>query len=310
MPVDIFHFLFALFLTGLVGFAIQRGGTCTVAAIDEIIRHGRIDRFAALMEASLWVMGGLLVFWTADIATQPLISWNITSATIVGAFLLGLGAVINGACMVGTISRIGNFEWIFFLTILGFFAGVSLFHGLELSVYLPAQKDREAFKLIPVWFAMLIVIGMVVRLYQHRKAIWGLRMATIIIAVVYLLLLLDYGPWAFTDLLTDLVNMKMDLELLPRLLLFIALLGGAFFGGLSNKTVQGNSDITFKGALKRFTGGALMGAGGIMIPGSHDSLILFYLPLLLPFAWVAFTVMIATIALSKYWIHHQMQAKA
>jgi|GEM_PF-3306899 hypothetical protein len=35
MPSNLFYFVIAFALAGLLGFAIQRGGTCTVAAIDE-----------------------------------------------------------------------------------------------------------------------------------------------------------------------------------------------------------------------------------------------------------------------------------
>jgi len=53
-----------------------------------------------------------------------------------------------------------------------------------------------------------------------------------------------------------------------------------------------------------------MGAGGLMVPGSHDSLVLFYLPLLLPFAFVAYTVMILTVAISKFWIYRRSRMDA
>ena len=45
----------------LMGFAIQRGATCTVAAVDEIITKRRATRLAAIIEASVWVVAGLLI---------------------------------------------------------------------------------------------------------------------------------------------------------------------------------------------------------------------------------------------------------
>ncbi len=44
-----------------MGFAIQRGATCTVAAVDELLRKRRAAAAAGLVEAALWVGGGLLV---------------------------------------------------------------------------------------------------------------------------------------------------------------------------------------------------------------------------------------------------------
>jgi hypothetical protein len=305
MPHDLFHLVIALGLAGLLGFAIQRGGVCTVAAIDEILVHRRTGRLLALLEAALWVLGGLLIFWSLRLTEQPLKSWDITWQTVVGAFLLGLGAVINGACVVGTVSRIGNFEWAFLFTLPGFLIGAMTFYGLSLDLYLPAHKSREAFALIPHWLIVLIVLGMLGRLYYYRKQIWHFRMATIIISLATLLLAIVYGPWAYSDLFIDLAKKNEVVDFLPRVLLFMALLGGAIWGGITKKTTEPISTINLQGITKRFIGGALMGVGSLMIPGSHDSLVLFYLPLLLPFAWLAYTVMILTIAVSKYWLHRQ-----
>lgn len=77
MSIDLFHLLIAFALAGLMGYAIQRGGTCTVVAIDEVLVHKRGHRFMALMEASLWVLGGLLIFWLLKMTIQPLVTWDI-----------------------------------------------------------------------------------------------------------------------------------------------------------------------------------------------------------------------------------------
>jgi toxin CptA len=310
MPSDIFYFLIAFALAGLLGFAIQRGGTCTVAAIDEIVIHRRGSRFFALLEAAVWVAGGLFIFWSLKLDQQPIISWDITWLTVLGAALLGLGAVINGACIVGTISRIGNLEWMFSFTLLGFLAGSMAFYGLHLDVYLPSSQTREAFRLIPPWLIGLIAAGMLARLFYLRKHLWHFRMATIVIAIAQLLLRLVYGPWAFSDFLIDLAKTNEVINFVPRLLLFMALLGGAIWGGFTKTSSRPMGGMHLQGMIQRLMGGALMGAGSLMVPGSHDSLVLFYLPLLLPFAFVTYTVMILTIAISKFWIYRQSRMDA
>jgi len=310
MPSNLFYFAIAFALAGLLGFAIQRGGTCTVAAIDEIVIHRRGSRFFALLEAAVWVAGGLFIFWSLKLDQQPIISWDITWLTVLGAALLGLGAVINGACMVGTISRIGNLEWMFGFTLLGFWVGSMAFYGLSLDVYLPSGKTREAFTLIPPWFILLIVTGMLARLFYLRKHLWHFRMATIIIAIAQLMLRLVYGPWAFSDFLIDLAKRNEVINFVPRLLLFMALLGGAIWGGFTKTSSRSIRGMHLQGIIQRLMGGALMGAGSLMVPGSHDSLVLFYLPLLLPFAFVAYTVMILTVAISKFWIYRRSRMDA
>ncbi len=61
-------FLASALCAGIMGFAIQRGATCTVAAVDEFVNKRRLRRLASMGEASLWVLGGLLIanawaFW-------------------------------------------------------------------------------------------------------------------------------------------------------------------------------------------------------------------------------------------------------
>jgi toxin CptA len=51
--------------------------------------------------------------------------------------------------------------------------------------------------------------------------------------------------------------------------------------------------------LQCFAGGLLMGWGSLLIPGGNDGLILLGLPLLWPYAWVAFGTMALSIALAR-----------
>ena len=53
--------LIALAAVALMGFANQRGSTCTVAAIDQIVLERRFDQLIALCQVSLWVGGGLVL---------------------------------------------------------------------------------------------------------------------------------------------------------------------------------------------------------------------------------------------------------
>ena len=42
-----FVYPFAVLAVGVMGFAIQRGATCTVAAVDEVVSKRRFRRLAA-----------------------------------------------------------------------------------------------------------------------------------------------------------------------------------------------------------------------------------------------------------------------
>ncbi len=97
------YFLIALGAVGLMGFANQRGGTCTVAAIEEIVAERRFGRLLALFEASLWVAGGLtLIAALGRLPVMP-VSYAVGFMTIAGGALFGLGAFVNRACAFGSL---------------------------------------------------------------------------------------------------------------------------------------------------------------------------------------------------------------
>src|SRR4051794_19068794 len=104
-------FALAAACVGLMGFAIQRGGTCAVAAIDELVNQRSASRLLALAEASVWVAGGLLLAQLAHALPQMPSAYAVGGLTVLGAALLGLGAWVNGACVFGAIARFGSGEW-------------------------------------------------------------------------------------------------------------------------------------------------------------------------------------------------------
>src|SRR5437667_1414825 len=94
-------FFVSVLCAGLMGFAIQRGATCTVAAVDEIVSKRRAQRLISMVEASLWVLGGLLIAEALHLLPRMPAGYALNWLTIVGGVLLGVGAYINGACVFG-----------------------------------------------------------------------------------------------------------------------------------------------------------------------------------------------------------------
>ena len=116
-------YLFAALAVGVMGFAIQRGATCTVAAVDEAVTKRSFRRLASIVEASLWVLGGLLIaqslHWLGTMPGGYAVGW----VTVLGGALLGLGAYVNRACVFGAIARLGSGEWAYVMTPVGFYVG-------------------------------------------------------------------------------------------------------------------------------------------------------------------------------------------
>src|SRR5438046_2170899 len=115
--------IISVLCAGLMGFAIQRGATCTVAAVDEFVSKRKLNRLISMLEASLWVVGGLLIAQALHLLPKMPAGYTVGWLTIVGAMLLGLGAFVNGACVFGAIARLGSGEWAYVLTPLGFYVG-------------------------------------------------------------------------------------------------------------------------------------------------------------------------------------------
>lgn len=302
-------FALALICATVMGFAIQRGGTCTVAAVEEWLTARRLSRLLAIVEASVWVSGGLLIArqFGAHFVLPP--AQALTVWTLVGAALLGLGALVNGACVFGAVARLGSGEWAYAATPVGFFAGcVSANAGFS---RVPPTLNSEWSSLLldaPAWLAWLFALFAVIRIALSLRPreghilgkavagrVWSPHAATIVIGIAYLSMLLLAGAWAYTDVLAELAR-GMAAGVSVRTLLAVALLLGAVLGG--GLGGQWRREAPAPIAIGRaFAGGVLMAWGSLLIPGSNDGLVLLGMPLLLLHAWVAFATMCVVIAL-------------
>ena len=297
----------------VMGFAIQRGATCTVAAVGELVTLRRGTRLLGLVEASAWVVAGLLLARALGIASTMPAGYPVGIATMVGGALLGFGAYVNRACVFGAIARLGSGEWAYVATPLGFFVGclsVSL-----LPIAAPVQGTHVSPVLAgPAWLVVLAAAFVVVRtgvglfagpagarssLREHaahtlRTRIWSPHAATCVIGVAFVVILLFSGAWAYTDVLAELAH-GMTSSLPARIGLLVALFAGALAGGVTAGRFHATR-ISAGALLRCLCGGVLMGWGSLLIPGSNDGLILVGMPLLLPHAWVAFATMCVVIA--------------
>ena len=92
-----------------------------------------------------------------------------------------------------------------------------------------------------------------------------------------------------------------------RLSLAACLLAGAIVGGWTAGRFR-PLRLDAASALRCLAGGALMGWGSLLIPGSNDGLILVGLPMLWPYAWAAFLTMCVSIGIAL-WIQARIAAR-
>lgn len=292
----------AAICAGLMGFAIQRGGTCLVAAIDEVVSKRRASRLVALGEASLLVAGGMVVAQLTGLLHMQPRAFDISGWTVLGGAIMGLGAYVAGSCVFGAIARIGNGEPAYLLVPLGFFLGCAAALRLGMS-NLPHPSAAKSLVLTQaVIFAgpLLLLAGW--RLWQvfgaaRRKQlaehVWSPHVATGMIGVTFVILLLVVGAWNYTDYLAEAAR-GMGTRQSDRGFLLLALFAGALIGGWTAGRIKGvTPSLTAIGRC--LIGGFMLGFGGSLVPGANDGLILLGLPLLLPHAWVALASMAAAI---------------
>ena len=289
----------ALLSAALMGLAIQRGATCMVAAVDEALSRRRFARGLALAEAAVWVGGLSALAQYAGLLDGAFAQFPLTSATLAGGMLLGLGAWINRACVFGSVARIGNGQLAWLTTPLGFFLGCLA------PIARPVPINAGGTLPFPAFFAAAFFLLLAWRLIQVARGgdflcgWWEPYRATLIIAVTFVVAMLTAGMWAYTDALDDLARSqaKVDPMLKLRSAMVVALFAGAVLGGRLAQTAVWERPRPAI-VLRCLGGGALMGMGAALVPGSNDGLILLGLPLLMPHALAAVAIMTATIALA------------
>jgi len=303
----------ALLCVGAMGYAIQRGGTCMVAAVDEVVNARRAHRLTAMLEASLWVAGGLALAELMHVAGSMPTGFASNAWTVLGGAVLGLGAWLNQACVFGAIARLGSGDWAYAATPLGFYAGCLSVQPLFARPAATALAQASPFTGSALVLAPLFIVYAAWRLWPVAMAlrapgrlrrlasqVWSPHAATVVIGASFVVTLLLAGNWAYTDVLADLARMHGAAakrpDVLP-LLLLAALYVGALLGGLTAGRWRSAWPLA-RQLLRCFAGGVLMGWGSLLIPGSNDGLILIGIPLLRPYAWLALASMFLVIALA------------
>ncbi|HLZ79303.1 MAG TPA: YeeE/YedE thiosulfate transporter family protein [Sphingomonas sp.] len=295
------YFLIALAAVGVMGFANQRGGTCTIAAIEEIVTDHRFGRLVAMFEASLWVAGGLTLL--AGLGRLPVmpVSYAVGVTTFAGGALFGIGAFVNRACAFGSVTRIGSGDWAYLATPAGIYLGAVVASSLPNPAPLAAPSFMAG---TPVWLAVGVAILLFARLCTHGWQIrrggraglshaWSPHLATTVIGIAFFVALEAAGPWTYTALLADLAHGATH-RTGAKLALNLTLLGGAILGGWTAGRLKLRLPERRR-LLRCLIGGTIMGGGARLIPGGNTSLVLLGLPLLRPYAWLGFASLCLTI---------------
>jgi toxin CptA len=294
-------FMIGLAAIGVWGYATQRGGACAVASIVEVVTERRLGRLLALVESSLVVAAGLVLLNRAGLLPAVPRGYSASAMTVAGGVVFGLGAFLNRSCAIGTIARIGSGQVAYVATLVGYFLGCLLMSRWFQPVRLAGEPSLVA----TTWTLPVVIgLGVALRLFTGGLSAWKSgsgrplpytwppHVATTIAAVAFLVVLLTAGGWTYSGALAALARGE-TFDATHEASLFAALLAGAVAGGWTSGLRPRKPRVAKVGRC--FCGGGMMGIGATLIPGGTDGLTLVGMPLLWPYAWLAFVTMCITI---------------
>jgi len=297
--------LFAALLAVIAGFAAQRGSICSVVAVGDLVRRGDARRFSGFFECAIWSLIVLTAF--GEGAGRGAFSdypWGARAA--LGGAVFGVGAAMNGACAFGTAARLGRGELAFLGTLAGFVLGafvISQFAAPPAASPVSASVGGGPFILALVaGFVLIQIVRLVTSDVAPRRAFaalmkpaWPPSLAMAAIGLANAGLLIIFKPWPYSALLVDLGAKGHADGALLKTLLALAFVLGAGIGALTAGRFRIEAPSLGGFGAKIFAG-FFMGAGAFLVPGGNDAMVLYGLPLLLPYAMAAYAAMIAAIA--------------
>jgi len=298
----------SLLLAALLGFTIHRTSLCTVRTMAEIFSSRKAYMLVAMLKAVLWVMAvsmPILIF-LPETAT-PNWSHAVTAAAIIGGFIFGVGAAVNGGCAFSTLGHLASGNLWMLTTLFGFCFGVACL-SVMIPMIEPCQTMPPLLFMVPktVVFSALVLLWLfliweIFRLWKSRakETRWNqlllsryyrLSTGALVMGFSGGALYALHGSWTYTNALKRQVQSLMQSIEQPvtiHLILFIALFSGMLLSAWQRGKIRFRWR-RIKAWPRHLIGGSLMGAGAVMIPGGNDTLILKSLPGLSPHALPVF----------------------
>lgn len=287
-------------LAFLLGFSLGRVATCTVAATDRWINKGKLDWLGGLVVVMSW--SGLVLFLLLLYSGRAHIPVDIEiqASLFIGAFFMGIGALINRGCFVGTVGYIGTGQFSYLLSFVGLGLAMWLAGDGMLDLFDPVTpKKRTLIPDDPI--KQFVVVGFVI---VCLISLWllvmirNLKMLALLTVGVCAALIFGTRPeWAYSAVINSLINGQgLSVGKTVEIAVVALFLGAILSSWLKDrfKPTLG----TWKLAGGNLIGGFLMGIGASAVPGGNDILLMWTIPGLALYGAIAYLVMIATIALA------------
>jgi uncharacterized protein len=290
-----------------MGYSINEGSTCAVSAAQELVDQRRatmLTGFAVAIGAAGLIC--LPVAWIFGSDVHLASDTPVSLALIAGAILLGIGAVINDACLLGTLARIGHGEVRFFALPVGLTAG---FFIADRQSWAKAGGAIPNAMAQPGPIGFLVVAGFAVIVIAAYRRLgqglmppslrdWPLRRAMLVLGVCGALLFTLTPGWTYADAVRRAVapGEQMTAIGFGVVIAALAALAGALASGIRARSFHFQKP-TVRTLLRSLIGGTVMAFGGTLIPGGNDSLLLSSVPSATVSGLTAYAIMSLTVPL-------------
>lgn len=286
-----------------LGFGLARISLCAVAAARSLVLQRRAVPTAGLAVAASaagMVLLSLSLAWPERTALPA--DMTVTLRLLVGAVLLGAGALVNGGCYLGSISYLGTGNLNFLFTL----AGIALFarwNGAAIPAPASPTSGMPRSWTLGLGFATFAAVlllawrsarsGAAGRGFPLRGP-WPWRRAAACCGVVAAILFAFDPGWSYGRALEALANAGSRPprwhDELPALSLFTGVGASALLAGRFRLVRP-----QWVRSARCLAGGALMACGASRIPGGNDALLLWSIPGLTLHGLVAYALMLLTL---------------
>ncbi|ASJ73547.1 YeeE/YedE thiosulfate transporter family protein [Granulosicoccus antarcticus] len=301
------NILLSLVVGAILGFSAHRAGLCTVKAVAEILTSRRGYFLWSFMKSAVWVMTLIAIIGAFGHAST-FTHWPLTSLSVMGGVLFGVGAGLNGGCTFSTLTRAvdGNIgQWV---TVAAWPIGMWIATIIPLSHPNPIVLQQPDY---PLWVLLLLCTALLGESFLIARRFWRKHtLKRVLGASVYTLsagaalvglsnavIVEATGPWSFSSTILCGIGSRSGTSCAQPLLAW-GIVGAALLGMAFSSLQRGSFKLRLPGAgiaIRHGAGGLLMGMGTVLVPGGNDGLILFAIPSLSPHAIPAYAGIIAGI---------------
>lgn len=285
-----------------LGWCLARASLCAVAATQEVVSGGRATgfRMQCLVAGTTGVVLLALCLRQGVGALLPGSDAALAQVALAAAVMAG-GALLNGGCYLGSIVYLGRGKTNFLFTLLGIVLAARIDLAAHAGIAAHARLAQAPGAGV-LWIAIGVCLACVVVTVRSaratRDAELDSRIAHTVIAGILAGILMHRMPgWGYNAALASLACAGRAPVDTSSVLLACALFMGAVASCLAAGQWKPEAP-TLRGALRCLAGGFLLESAAHAIPGGNDGLLLWVMPGLGIYGFLAYGVIIVILLLA------------